>query len=173
MTERTGADRSAAVGVRAQGSEPALHVLPRDVGDVYPAEPWKDLVAQIVPVDPAGSGLPVPPVPLKDLLGDRLEELPFLNDDRFVAPDCGEHFRCAPATLLKVDTLGVADGLPEAPSLVLAVNEVTFGSRRQDADAEAFQFGVTDVVWRLAGFEGLDPGPGEADIGHGFSSCVL
>ena len=156
-----------------QRAEPALHVLSRDVGYVHPAEPGKDRASKIFPVDLHGSGLPVPPVAGEDFLGHGLEKPVFGKYGGFVAADGGKQFRCLPTSLVEAHAAGVADGLPEAPALVLAVDEEALGSRRQNADAEAFQLCVADIVRRLPGFKGLDPALAEADIGHGFPPASI
>lgn len=74
----------------------------------------------------------------------------------------------APAGFLQTNGVGIAEGLPEAPALMLAVNEVALAARGQDADAEALQLTVADIVWRFPGPESLDPTLGEAGIWHGF-----
>ena len=116
----------------------------------------------------------MPPVAVEDFLGHGFEDLLFGRGGRFfVAPDCGKERCCAPAGLVEADAGGIADGLPDALSLVLAVDKEAFAACGQDADAEAFQIGAADVVCGPAGFEGLDPALAEADIRHGFSSCGL
>jgi len=77
------------------------------------------------------------------------------------------------ASLVEVHDTGIADGPPEASAIMLAVDEEALDPRRQDADAEALQFAVTDIVECLVGLECFDPALREAGIGHGFSSCVL
>ena len=145
-----------------------MHILPVDAGDIPSPEPGKDLVAQIVPVDLHGPGLPVPPVTGEDLLGNGLEEPLLRQGRRLVAPESGEQFRRPSAGLVETDAAGVSDGLPETSSLMLAVNEISPGAGGQDPDAEAPQVTVADVVWRSPGLKGLDPALAEADVGHGF-----
>ena len=101
-------------GRRAKGGEPALHVLPVDIGDVPSPEPRKGGVAQIVPVDLHGAGLPVPPIAREDLFGHGLEEPVFRERRRLVAADGGQQFRCVPVGLLQADTADVSDGLSYA-----------------------------------------------------------
>ena len=60
-----------------------------------------------------------------------------------------QQFRCLPAGLVEADVAGVAHGLPDAPALVLAVDEEPPGARGQDADAETLQLGIADIVWDL------------------------
>lgn len=60
---------------RVQGSEAALHVSARDIGDWTAAEPRQDLIGEIRSTDRQGSRLPDARVVAKGVFGDRLESV--------------------------------------------------------------------------------------------------
>ena len=130
-------------------------------------EAGQDLVLQVAPVDIERSRLPEPPVSFEHGLGDGLEEgLAGFAGYFPAAPDRGEYPGSTGPSLADIHCRGVADDLPDALPLMLAVDEETFAARGQDADTEAPELGVADVVWGLAGAERPNPGVGEDDLGH-------
>ena len=58
---------------------------------------------------------------------------------------------------------GVADDLPDALPLMLAVDEEALAARGQDGDAEASEFAVGSVVGGPARPQRFDAGVGEDD----------
>ena len=60
------------------------------------------------------------------------------------------------------------DDPPGANPLLLALHEIAPGAGTAHADAETPEYRVADIEGFLAGFEGVDPTLGQADIGHVF-----
>ena len=149
-------DRSRPVrrrGRRVQRSEPALDVPPRYLGDPALPEPRQDLLPVIISVDLERAGFPVPPVTLEYFFRDRLERHPLHR--RRPAADPGQNRLRPRAGFFLGDVL--ADDLPDAPAVALAVNKVSLPAGRQNPDAEPLEFVVADVVGGFARLKSVDP----------------
>ena len=147
---------------RAKRREPVHDVLPRDLRDLESGEPGQDLAAQVASVHLHRAGLPGPLVPAESRLRDSLEDRILRTCGQgAVLPDRGQHRCRARACLARADLVGVADDLPNAPAVVLAVDEPALCARRHHPDAEAFRLPVADVAGGLSRFERPDPGVGE------------
>ena len=154
----------------AQRGEPVGNVLPVDIGDLAPREMGQKLVPEIAPVDIEGSRLPDALVTLERGLRDSLEEgLSRLAWQLLPEVDRGDDFHRPRARLAYIHGCGVAHDLPDAFATVLAMDEEALASGGQDAEAEAAQLAVTDIVGDLAGLERADAGVGEVGSRHVFS----
>ncbi len=106
-------------------------------------------------------------MPAERRLGDGLEDRSFRTcRRRTLLPDLRQN-RGRPR-LLRAHRGRVAHGPPDAPALVLAVDEPAPGARRHDPDAGALQPAVADVAGRLSRIERQDPGVGEGGCRHRF-----
>ena len=174
MTERIGAERFAAAGVRVEPAEPGPHVLPGYLSDGPPREEGQYLPAEVDPVHVQGTRLPAAPVAVEDLLGDRLEE-GAAGVRRVGLPSVaqrGEH-RPGPGPRLGLgDRRRVAYDLPDPFAPVLAVDEVAPGAGGHDPDAVPLELGVPDIAHLAAGPKGVDPALGEADGWHDRASPI-
>ena len=160
-------DRSAATGVARSEANPVSDIPAVDVGDLPPRETRQDLIAQIAPVHIERCRLPEPFVAPEHGFGDGLEDgLAGIAGHLPAAPDRCEYPGGAGPGLADIHCCGVADDLPDALSVMLAVDEESFAARGQDADAEAPELDVADVVGGLARAEHPDPGVGEDELGH-------
>ena len=127
--------------------EPALNVLPVDVGNVSTREPRKELTSKPGPVDLERSSLPDSGVALEHHPGDGFEE-PFIASlGRVLASaNGGKRRNGACPCLLKAHGVGVAHNLPEALSSILGVDEESPGPRRKHPDAKSSELRVTPVA---------------------------
>ena len=126
-------------------------------------EPGQDLLPVVSEVDCQGTWFPAPPVELEDLVRYGLEwnGIASVRVIRIpVLPRC-EQGSCPEAGTFQGDRTGVTDGVPDALSAELAVEEVALAARRQDANTESLEIGIANVISLLARFEGIDPALGE------------
>ena len=144
-------DGSGAVGGHrglVKGGEPVPDIAHGDGGDRMPLKPGQDLIAVVPSVHKERGRLPVPSIAAEHFFGDGLE--------RDIRRRCGlrvtavadrGHQGLRPvAGLVYADGAGIADDLPEPPSLVLAVDEVASGAGGHDPHAEALEVSVAHVV---------------------------
>ncbi len=153
MTDRIGAERSAAAGVACSEANQrwtSCRVIP-----AASFEPRQDLVPVIVAVDLERAGFPVPPVTLEHFFRDRLERR---RRRRSAAGQNGLRPRTG---FFLGDVL--ADDPPDAPAVALAVDEVSLPARWKDPDAEPLEFVVANVVGGFARLESVDPALVETD----------
>ena len=110
----------------------------------------------------------------KHFVGDGLQR--GVRQDRSVlaaaGPDRGQHDPGPFAGVINADGAGLADDLPDATTIVLAMDEVAPVARGQYSDAEALELAVANIVCRLAGLERVDTALIEAKHCHWLSSCV-
>ena len=145
--DRVGGDRGG-----AQRGEPVSDIPAVDVGDLPSREMRQDLVLQIAPVHIKRRRLPEPFVAPEHGFGDGLEDgLAGLAGYLPAALDRGEYPGSAGPGLANIHCRGVADDFPDALPVMLAVDEEALAARGQDADAEAPELGVADVVGRPCG----------------------
>ncbi|MDE0173741.1 MAG: hypothetical protein OYH76_04435 [Defluviicoccus sp.] len=124
-----------------------MHLAPVDLSDGPPGEPGQDLSLEIAPVHLERARLPDPFVLPEHGLGDGLEERLLGPGRRGLAtPDRGQHPVGTRARFLNVDHVEIADDLPDALSLVLAVDEEALPARGRHPDAEAPELSVAEVV---------------------------
>ena len=120
----------------------------RDVGNRFALEPGQDLLPVVSEVDRQGAWFPAPPVALEDLIRHGLERngIAGVRVIRIpVMPRC-EQGSCPGAGTVRSDRTAVTDGVPDTLSLGLAVEEVALAARRQDADTEALETGIANLI---------------------------
>ena len=176
-----GQDRHGAVGIAAaldHGGEPVLDVLDRDGVHGEMAEGGQDVLAHDVGAVLQGDGLPVPGVAFEKLLGECVHG-PSGGPGSAVllhrVEEGGDQFAGLAPRLRQRHGVGVADGgRADAPAHGAAQEERAMPARA-DAQAEAGNRVVPDIVLPGAGFRGADA-PGEGGlgrVGHGSRLPVL
>lgn len=142
-------------------------VLSGDFRNLAPRETGEYLFAEISAVHLDRAWLPDPFMPAECRFGNGLEDrLLGLRRHGCVLPDRGQHRGRARTCLAYAQVVCITDDLPDAPPVVLAVDEVAPASRRQHTDTEAFQLGVADVAGGHTGSERPDSGLGEGFSRH-------
>ena len=110
-----------------------------------PLNQGQDLVLVVPGIDRPCARLPVPSVSPEDLLGHGLEKEYLRDGGRWLvttSPRC-QQGPGLEARTLEGDVTGIANRMPDAITVDLAVEEVAFTARGQDPDTEAHQISIS------------------------------